>query len=123
MYVRGLLTVTGLGDADFASDRSVFGTTVVVAVAVLFEVLGSFSAAVTLAVLVSAPTVVGVTTTVMVALAPASRLPTLQVTVPPDCVQLPAVEIAETSVTVPGRVSLTVTTVAGEGPLFVATIV
>ena len=105
-----------------ASDRSVFGTTVVVAVAVLFDVTGSFSAAVTPAVLFSVPTDVGVTRIVMVALAPTSRLPILQVTDPAVSEQPPTVDAAETNVTVAGSVSLTVTAVAGEGPLFVTTI-
>jgi hypothetical protein len=112
-----------LGEADLASDRSALGTTVVIALAVLFDVTGSFSAAVTPAVLVSAPTDVGVTTSVMVTLAPTSRLPMLQVSDPPDSEQLPIEDTAETKVTVAGSASLTVASVAGEGPLFVATIV
>ena len=57
--------------------------TVVVAVALLLPGFGSVSVAVTDAVFVSEPGVVGVTAIVMLALLPFASLPTRQVTVPP----------------------------------------
>ena len=78
----------------------------------------------TVAVLVIVPAVAGaVTSMVIVALAPEARLPTEQVTVPEALVQVPWLDDAETKVTPAGRVSVTVTPVAGLGPLFVATTV
>jgi hypothetical protein len=81
---------------------------------------GSVSLPVTLAVLVMVPVAVGLTTMVMVASLPgalAARLPRLQamVLVP---LQFPWVEEAETNVTPAGKVSVTVTPVAGCGPMF-----
>src|SRR5437870_4535502 len=94
---------------------------VVVADAVLLAVLGSVSFPLTVAVLVIDPAVAGaVTVMVIVALAPEARLPTVQVTVPDACVQVPWLEDAETKVTPLGRVSVTTTPVAGLGPLLVA---
>src|ERR1700730_13866128 len=73
------------------------------------------------AVFVIVPAVAGVVTLMVnVALAPEARLPTVQVTVPAEFVH-PV--LAETKVTPAGRVSVTVTPVAGDGPLFLATIV
>jgi hypothetical protein len=69
---------------------------VVVAVAVLFDELVSISLQVTLAVFVIVPAVVGVTTIVTVALAPLDSVPMLQVTVLPDLLHVPWVEVAET---------------------------
>src|SRR5205809_5364319 len=94
---------------------------VVVADAVLFAGFGSASLPLTVAVLVMVPAVAGaVALVVNVALAPAARLPTEQVTVPAEFVH-PV--LAETKVTPAGRVSVTVTPVAGLGPLFLATTV
>src|SRR5260370_20874971 len=58
---------------------------------------------------------------VIVTVAPTARLPTVQVTVPDACVQVPWVDDADTKVTPAGRVSVTPTPVAGLGPLFLAT--
>src|SRR5260370_563219 len=60
---------------------------------------------------------------VIVTVAPTARLPTVQVTVPDACVQVPWVDDADTKVTPAGRVSVTPTPVAGLGPLSVATTV
>jgi len=99
---------------------------VVVAVALLLSGFGSFSLAVTLAVLVSVPGVVVVTTVVMLALAPFARLPRLQVTVPSfgagfvvDRVQVPWAGVTELKWTLFGNGSMTVTPLAFSGPLFV----
>src|ERR1700730_17424357 len=108
-------------------DRSaivVLVLTCVVADAVLFAVLGSGWEADTRAVFVIVLVCDGlVTLMLIVALAPLARLPTVQVTVPAEFVQLPWLDVAETKVTPLGRVSVTVTPVAGLGPLLVATIV
>ena len=55
VYVRNLPAVTGSGASVFVIDKSAGRMTVVLAVAVLFAVLGSTSLAVTLAVLVIVP--------------------------------------------------------------------
>src|SRR5882672_3960244 len=108
-------------------DRSAMVTfrfTWVVADAVLFAVLGSGWLAVTFAVFVIEPVRDGLVTWMeIVALAPLARLPTVQVTVPAEFVQVPWLEDAETKATPLGRVSVTTTPVAGLGPLLVATIV
>jgi hypothetical protein len=63
---------------------------VVVTDAVLLAVFGSGWSALTVAVFVIAPGFVGaITLMVIVALAPAARLPTVQVTVPEALVQVP----------------------------------
>src|SRR5882762_9735860 len=113
-----VLAVVG---AVLVMDRSATGTIVVVAEAVLLAVFGSASLPATVAVLVIEPVVAGVVTLmVIVALAPAARLPTVQVTVPAEFVQP---ELADTKVTPAGRVSVTITPVAADGPLFLATMV
>jgi hypothetical protein len=56
--------------------------TVVVAVAALFDVSGSSGFPVTVAVLLIVPALVGVTTIVIVAVAPLARDPTVHATVP-----------------------------------------
>ena len=81
---------------------------------------GSDSLPLTVAVLVTVPTEVGVTVIVIEALAPEASEPALQVTVPEALVQVPWEELAETNVTPAGRLSVTVTPVAGLGPLLVA---
>src|SRR5947207_2867959 len=92
--------------------------TEVVADAVLLAGFGSASLPLTVAELVMLPAVAGeVTVMVIVALAPEARLPTEQVTVPAEFAH-PV--LAETKVTPTGRVSVTVTPVAGLGPLLVA---
>jgi hypothetical protein len=96
--------------------------TAVVVVAVLFAGFGSATAlaTVTVFVIVVPPAAaVGVTTMVAVALAPAANVPIVQVTVPPACVQVPAVDIADTKITLAGSVSVSVVPVAGFGPLLV----
>ena len=81
---------------------------------------GSFSVALTLAVLVNCPAIWGVT--VMFTIAPAAFAidPRLHVTVVVPT-QVPWVGIAETKFMPGGRASVTVTFVAGDGPLFVTT--
>jgi hypothetical protein len=104
---------------------------VVVAVALLLAGFGSVWSPLTLAVLVSVPGFVALTTMVMVALAPLERLPRLQVTVPSfgeffvavERVQVPWVEDTELKCTVAGKASVTVTPVASCGPLLVTLIV
>src|SRR4030081_1774351 len=114
----GPLTVAVAGPA-LVTDRSVCSAdTEVVADAELLAGTGSDSLPETVAVLLSWAAVDGVVTVMVnVALAPTARLPTGQVTVPALLVQ-PG---ADTKVTPEGRVSVTVTPVAGSGPLFLAT--
>jgi len=94
-----------------------------VALAVLSDVSVSISLLATLAVLVIVPAVLGVTMIVMVALAPLASVPRLQVTVLPDRLQLPWLDVTETNVTLDGSVSLTLTFVAVPGPLLMTVIV
>ena len=96
--------------------RSADATTGVLTVAVLFVGTGSVSFAATLAVFVSVPAAVGLTTIVTVALAVFASVPRLQLTV---AVQVPWLGVAETNVTPVGTVSVKVTPVAGDGPLLV----
>src|ERR1700716_316375 len=72
--------------------------------------------------LTAVPDVVGLTVMVKTAVAPDARLPPVgvQTTVLPVAVQVPCGEVAETKLTCEGRVSVTVTPVAGSGPLLVA---
>ena len=84
--------------------------------ALLFSVLGSDSLALTVAVLLIVPAVVGVTTMVTPTVAALATLPRLHVTVPPAWLQFPCAEDAETKVTPAGNVSLTVTPLAVDGP-------
>jgi hypothetical protein len=105
--------------------------TTVEAVAALFEVSGSPDVPVTVAVLLTVPRLVGVTTIVIVALAPPARDPTLHVTVPffgsfflpVDRVHGPWVEDMDLKITLLGRGSVMVTPVASCGPLLVTVIV
>jgi hypothetical protein len=101
--------------------------TVVVAVAVLFAVLGSVDVAVIVVVFVMT-VVFGVpaltlTTRVNEALAPAARLPMLQLTVPvPPTAGVehdqPAAEVSDTNVVLAGTTSLSARLVAPNGPAF-----
>src|SRR2546423_9881871 len=79
----------------------------------------SCSVALTIAALVSVPEVVGMQTIVMVALAPTARLPSAQVTVPPELAQLPPLLTAETKVVLGGNTLFKVTPLAPEGPRLV----
>src|SRR5947209_6544742 len=113
--------LTGLGLPTLVIDKSAGSVlvTVVDVLAVLLPGLGSGSLAVTLAVLLSVPASVGVTTIVTLALLSNARFPRLQATVPLACAQVPWVDVAETNLTPAGNVSVSVTPVAAEGPLFV----
>jgi hypothetical protein len=101
--------------------------TVVVAVAVLFAMLGSVDVAVIVAVFVMT-VVLGVpaltlTTRVNEALAPAARLAMVQVTVPvPPTAGVehdqPAARVNDTNVVLGGTASLSATLVAPDGPEF-----
>ena len=94
------------------------GRTGVVLVDELFPGLGSVGLPVTPAVLLKAPAELGLTTIVIVVLAPLARFPKGQVTVAVP-LQVPWLGEADTKVTPPGRRSVTVTPVALAGPLFV----
>jgi hypothetical protein len=94
-------------------------------VALLLFGLGSDSFPLTVAVFVSVPGVVVVTTTVMRALSPVASLPRLQLTVPPfgleaERVQLPRVVATELNLTLLGSGSVTVTPTPSPGPLLVS---
>ena len=102
--------------------------TAVVAVALLLPVLGSFVALVALAVFMieDGADPVTLTTSVKVCPAPAARVAVVQLTVPvvptAGVVQVNVVPepwLRETNVVPAGRVSVSVTLCASEGPLFV----
>lgn len=93
----------------------------VIVVAELSLMSGSDSVALTDAVLLSWPVDCGTTTMLAMAEAPKARFPKLQVTVvEPE--QRPCVGLTETKLTPRGKISVTVAFVAGDGPLFVTTI-
>jgi hypothetical protein len=98
--------------------------TAVVAVAELFAALESVTPLATVAVLVTVPSAVVLTTTVAEALAPLASVPTLQVMTPPACAQTTVpVPVAETKVTLAGTLSVTVMAEAEDGPLLVTVMV
>src|SRR5690348_18414671 len=101
------------------SVRDASETTVVTADALLSAVLRSGSTDVTKAVFVSTPSLGA--RTVMIAVAPVLfvRMPTPQVTVPFVNVAFPRLELADTNTTPGGNVSVRVTPVTIDGPLFV----
>ena len=81
------------------------------------EVLcGGLAVAVTVAVLLMLPIVVGVTLIVIVALPATARLPSAQVTVCELIEHVPWLGIAEPKVNPAGRTSVTLTPVAIDGP-------
>jgi hypothetical protein len=117
VYVIGVVAVAVAGAVLVIATSAFSGAddTLVVADDELLAVFGSGSFAVAVAVLVMVPIAVGVTVIVFVALAPDASEPTVHVTVPETLVH-PG--LAELNVTVAGSVSVTVTPVAGLGPLF-----
>ena len=111
-------TATGSGESLFTTDRSAATMIVVVSVSVLFAALGSVVALVTLTMLVMVPVAIGVTTMATGVLVTA-MVPRSQVTMPPDSLQLPWPGVADTKVTLAGKVSVRVTAVELAGPLLV----
>jgi hypothetical protein len=99
------------------TDRSAEAVTVVLAVALLFALLGSAWVAVTLAVLVIVPPDVGAVTTIVTVADPALAIdPKLHVTVPALWLQVPWVAVADINTTPAGNVSVKLTPVAVLGP-------
>jgi len=88
----------------------------------LLPAAGSHEEESTLAVLPTIPLTVGVTVKATVAVAGLARVPRLQVTVPVP-LHVPWLGVAETKLTPPGSVSVTDTSVAALGPLFVTVMV
>src|SRR5439155_8362034 len=109
-------TVSGSGLAVLVIERFAWAAgacTVVVMLAVLFARLLSDVLLTAVAVSVAWPTLAKVTTIVTVSLAPAARVPRLVVTVPPDCVTAPPVELLpETTVAPAGSASVRATLAA-----------
>ena len=83
---------------------------------------GSDSVALTEAVLLSWPIDCGITRMLAIAELPIARLPKLQVMVVVPEHGRPCVGLAETNVTPAGNVSVNTALVAGDGPVFVTTI-
>lgn len=92
----------------------------VVSVSELLVLSSSVSVPVTVAVLLSVPVAVAPTLTlmVMVAVAPLAMLPKLAVTVPLAWLTLPCDAVALVKVKPAGRMSVTTTLVAPDGPSF-----
>ena len=110
-------TATGSGVSVFVTARSADGLTVVAAAAVLLLVVGSFTLDATVALLEMLPVDCGRPLTWIVALAPLPTVPSWQVTVTPDCPQLPCDGVAESKIIPAGRVWVTTVLVAARGPL------
>jgi hypothetical protein len=95
-------------------------STSTVIVLVLFERFGSLSLAVTVAVLFKMPAEEGVVTvSVALAAAPLASEPIEQVTIPPASAQAPWLAVVLSKLIPLGRVSVSVTPVAPDGPLLV----
>src|SRR2546425_8487723 len=123
MYVRSTPTPTGSGRSFMRTSRSGAETTSVLCVARLLVGSGSGSAAVTSALLLIVPSLVGLTTIKTDMCVPTGKLPILQVTTPRVSEQVPSPVVAEMKVTLGGRLSLSVTPLARTGPLLVTPIV
>ena len=102
------------------SARSAAKVTVVSAPAELLAAFGSKVSAARLAVFVIEPSLWGRTAISTVALAPLAIVARSQVTVPLDCEQLPCEGVADSNVTPAGRLSVSSTPVAADGPEFSA---
>jgi hypothetical protein len=99
--------------------REVMRQVVVFSESALFARFGSVINEETEAVFVMVPTALGVTTMSIVAVAELPTVPREQVTVPPDSLQEPWLGVADSKVTLDGRVSVTSTLCASSIPLFV----
>jgi hypothetical protein len=108
-------------DFAMASTASAPPPTVVVVVKELLSAFGSGVVEVTLAVFMSDPEVVAVTTSEIVAVAALFIVPSVQVTVVVP-LQVPTVGVADTNVAPVGSASVIVTAFAANGPLFVTEI-
>src|SRR5260370_41465555 len=109
--------MAGDGPALKAAERSADGgLTLTVAVAELFAGLGSVTREVAVAVAVPVPAAVVVPTMVAVAVAPESRVPRLQVTVPEALAQLPWEAEAPEDATFKGSTSVSMAPAVALGP-------
>ena len=116
-----MLLARTLAAAVLPSPMSATGVTVVTTGGViLFVLFGSPVGEVTLAMLVSEPLAGAVTVTLKLVTCPLARLPKVQVTTPTILMPPP---LADTKVTPAGKVSVTVTLLALDGPKFVTLIV
>src|ERR1039458_2277506 len=93
--------------------------TTVVTVALLLARFASACAPIAVAVELRVPLVVVRAVIVIVALAPVAKLPTFQMRVLLEIEVVPCVGVEETTATLAGSVSLTITLVAGLGPRLV----
>jgi hypothetical protein len=115
-----LLVAGTVAEPVLPRPTSATGVTVVMTGAVTLLVLFGSPGELTLAVLVSEPLAGAVTVTVILLTWPLVNVPKLQFTTPLLLAPLP---LALTNVTVAGRVSVTITPLALEGPKFVTEIV
>src|SRR5689334_18754338 len=112
--------LTGFGLPSRETARSAAGgLTWVTTVALLLAGLKSVSRLPTVAVELMDPSTVGLTTRVMVAVAPTPRLPRLAPNRPLEKLNVPWLTVAETKLTLAGRVWFTATPAAASGPLLV----
>ena len=110
-------------DACLLNAKSATGTTVVLAEAVLLVEVKSITPDVTLAVLVTAPSLMAVAVIVTVAVALLTRLPSAQLTTPLVWLEVPCVVVADTNATLAGSASVNTTPLAGDGPRLVTMMV
>ena len=116
--------MTGFGAAERPTTMSaVGGLTCEITIALLFDESKSGCKELTDAEDEITPVAVGVTTTLIVAVADAGISPRLQLTTPPESEQPPCDDDDETKITLPGNAWLTDTLLAVLGPLFVTEIV
>ena len=116
-----MLVARTLAAADLPMPTSATGVTVVMTGDVtLFVLFGSLVGDVTFAMLVSVPLAGAVTVTVTLVTSPLIKVPKAQFTMPLLFTPLP---LADTNVTPTGRVSVTTTLLADDGPKLVTEIV
>jgi hypothetical protein len=116
-----LLDAKTLAEPTLPMPTSATGVTVVMTGGVmLFVLFGSPVGELTLAKLVNVPLAGAVTVTITLLTWPFAKVPKVQLTTPLLLIPLP---LADTNVTVAGRVSVTTTLLALDGPKFVTEIV
>ena len=116
-----MLAARTLAAADLPRPMSAIGVTVVTTGGVeLLVPFGSLVGEVTVAILVNVPLAGAVTVTLILLIAPLANVPRFQFTTPALLMPPP---VAETNVKPAGKVSVTITLLAADGPKFVTEIV
>ncbi len=123
VYFRSVPATTGSGSSSFTTGNAPIWSTLVMSISRLSSLSESGCSPVTSAVFWIVPTAPASTVTeiVILALAPTGRTPRLHTTGPPSSHALPWLEDADSRLTSDGKVSVTITPVALDGPSFVIT--